>query len=100
MSKEDQRQQGQLPPSEPQFDISIIENPAKRLQNVIDKAGYTGVDEFIVKGLDVFEASLAANGKAVVEDEKANLRYIFNIKRRSGIIDTLKKPLRIFKRGK
>lgn len=83
------REQGQLPgvgdkvqldaPREPQFDITISEDPARRLQDVIDKAGYKSPADFIVKALDVFEYSLNSNGEIVVEDPKVNKRYVFDI---------------------
>ena len=68
--------------TEPVFDLTIKENPAKRLQAIMQAAGYQSPAEFIVKALDVFERGMASGGIVVVEDSRARKRYVFHLVRR------------------
>ena len=65
--------------TEPVFDITIKENPARRLQAILQMAGYQSPAEFIVKTLDIFEQALNSGGKVVVEDDRAGKRYVFHL---------------------
>ena len=62
------------------FDLTVKENPARRLRNLIDSAGYDGPAEFIIKVLDVFESAMGANGKVVVKNERDDKRYVFDVR--------------------
>ena len=68
--------------TKPVFDLTIKENPARRLQAIMEGAGYKNPAEFIVKALDVFERAIASGGRVVVEDERDMKRYVFRILRR------------------
>ena len=68
--------------TEPVFDLTIKENPARRLQAIMDGAGYENPAEFIVKALDVFERAMASGGRVVVEDEREGKRFVFHLSRR------------------
>lgn len=65
--------------TEPVFELTIKENPARRLQAIMDKGSYTTPVEFVVKALDVFERAFASGGKLVVEDTQSKKKYVFHL---------------------
>lgn len=62
-----------------EFDLKIKENPALRLQAIMDDAGYEDPVEFMVKAMDVFERAVACDGKVVVEDSRGKKKYVYKV---------------------
>lgn len=71
-------------PGELAFDLTIKQNPARRLQAIMEAAGYDNPAEFIVKALDVFECAIESGGQVVVEDNRKGKKYIFKLVHKSG----------------
>lgn len=76
--------------AEPEFEVRIIENPARRLQSLIEKAGWKGPEDFVIRALDVWGLALkVGDGKIMVEDQSfwkrllgRAKRYTFSIRNR------------------
>ena len=68
--------------SEPEFEIRITENPARRLQKLIEKAGWRGPQDFIIQALNIWEYALkVGDGKIIVEHQGFWKRLLFRAKR-------------------